>query len=105
MALFLAFQPPLETTTSWRSSIQSKEEYPGLSEFNGFFYFYVFFCFDMVALLCYIFFSPETKDKTLEQMNQLFGDQLVPHALQDPEAANAAEMEMNISRAETTERR
>lgn len=71
----------------------------------GFRYFYVFFCFNMIALLCYIFFYPETKGRTLEQMDQLFGDQLVPHALQDPEAANAAEKEMEISRVETADRR
>jgi hypothetical protein len=31
-----------------------------------------------------------TKGKTLEQMDIIFGDQLVPHALQDPAAAKAA---------------
>jgi hypothetical protein len=31
-----------------------------------------------------------TKGKTLEQMDTLFGDQLVPHALEDPDAAAAA---------------
>jgi hypothetical protein len=31
-----------------------------------------------------------TKGKTLEQMDTLFGDQLVPHALQDPNGAAAA---------------
>jgi hypothetical protein len=53
-------------------------------------YFYVFFCFNIIAFLCYWFFYPETKGKTLEQMDELFGDQLVPHALQDPAAASAA---------------
>jgi len=32
----------------------------------------------------------ETKGKTLEQMDELFGDQLVPHALEDPQAAAIA---------------
>lgn len=31
-----------------------------------------------------------TKGKTLEQMDTLFGDQLVPHALEDPTGAKAA---------------
>lgn len=41
-------------------------------------------------MLCYIFFYPETKGRTLEQMDELFGDQLVPHALIDSEGARAA---------------
>ncbi|KAG9196012.1 hypothetical protein G6011_01133 [Alternaria panax] len=53
-------------------------------------YFYVFFCFNIIAFLCYWFFYPETKGKTLEQMVELFGNQLVPHALQDPAAASTA---------------
>ncbi len=35
-------------------------------------------------------FLHRTKGKTLEQMDTIFGDQLVPHALQDPAAAAAA---------------
>jgi hypothetical protein len=31
-----------------------------------------------------------TKGKTLEQMDEIFGDQIVPHALQDPAGADAA---------------
>jgi hypothetical protein len=34
----------------------------------------------------YVLF-PETKDKTLGQMDELFGDHLIPHALKDPTAA------------------
>lgn len=49
--------------------------------------FLLLFAFNLVATVCYIFFFPETKGKTLEQMDQLFGDQLIPHALQDPAAA------------------
>ena len=56
----------------------------------GFKYFYVFFIFGIIAVACYIFFYPETKGKTLEQMDALFGDQLVPHALEDPLAAELA---------------
>ena len=38
-------------------------------------------------MLCYYFFYPETRGKTLEQMDELFGDQLVPHVLDNPEKA------------------
>ncbi|KAK4635823.1 hypothetical protein CLAFUW4_00918 [Fulvia fulva] len=50
------------------------------------------------------FFYPETKGKTLEQMGILFGDQLVPHALEDPEAAAAAEKQLEIQVIEKTAR-
>jgi hypothetical protein len=56
----------------------------------GFRFFYFFFAFNFVAAVCYILFFPETKGKTLEQMDELFGDQLVPHALEDPLGAAAA---------------
>jgi hypothetical protein len=42
-------------------------------------------------------FSTETKGKTLEQMDELFGDQLVPHALEDPKGAAIAMEKNNIS--------
>lgn len=42
----------------------------------------------MVAMnFVFSFFYPETKGNTLEQMDELFGDQLVPHALEDPVGA------------------
>jgi MFS family permease len=55
----------------------------------GFKYFYVFFAFNMISATCFYCFYPETKGLTLEQLDSLFGDQLVPHALQDPETARA----------------
>lgn len=52
-------------------------------------------------MLCYYFFYPETKGRTLEQIDELFGDQLVPHALEDPEAAQAAmEKEAQVAHVE-----
>jgi hypothetical protein len=56
----------------------------------GFKFFYFFFAWNLVAAVCYIVFFPETKGKTLEQMDQLFGDQIVPHALQDKDSAEVA---------------
>lgn len=45
---------------------------------------------NVVAAVCYTMFYPETKGRTLEQMDELFGDQLVPHVLQHPEKADIA---------------
>ena len=44
----------------------------------------------MIATVCYIFFFPKTKGKTLKRMNEIFGDQLVLDALQDPVGAELA---------------
>lgn len=55
----------------------------------GFRYFYIWFAFNLLAAVCYFFFFPETKGRTLEQMDVVFGDQLVPHALEDPDGAHA----------------
>ncbi|KAK5680159.1 hypothetical protein LTS10_007086 [Elasticomyces elasticus] len=59
----------------------------------GFRYFYAFFVFNLCAVVCYIFLYPETAGRTLEQMDELFGDQLVPHSLENPEKAKAVMME------------
>ncbi len=50
-------------------------------------YFYCFFCFNFIAGICFWVFYPETKGYTLEEIDEVFGDQKVPHALQEPEAA------------------
>ncbi|KAJ4353202.1 uncharacterized protein N0V89_004928 [Didymosphaeria variabile] len=80
----------ITTFTNWTVNLIFAQFSPQALTSIEFKYFYVFFCFNIIALLCYWFFYPETKGKTLEQMDELFGDQLVPHAMQDPAAAAAA---------------
>ena len=80
----------ISTFTNWTLNLVFAQISPRALTNIGFKYFYVFFIFGIIAVLCYIFFYPETKGKTLEQMDELFGDQLVPHALQDPLAAELA---------------
>ncbi|KAK4494249.1 hypothetical protein PRZ48_014547 [Zasmidium cellare] len=63
----------------------------------GFKFFYLFFGLNLLAMCLYILVYPETKGRTLEQMDELFGDQLVPHALKDPEGAKVAEKELKIA--------
>ncbi|KAE8137733.1 general substrate transporter [Aspergillus pseudotamarii] len=80
----------ITTFTNWTVNLIFAQFTPQALTAIEFRYFYVFFVFNLVALACYIFFFPETKGRTLEQMDELFGDQLVPHAMQDAEGAEIA---------------
>jgi putative flippase GtrA len=77
----------LSTFTNWSLNLVFAQCAPIALADLGFKFFYFFFAWNLIAAVCYIFFFPETKGKTLEQMDQLFGDQIVPHALQDKNAA------------------
>ncbi|KAK7725455.1 hypothetical protein SLS57_003932 [Botryosphaeria dothidea] len=90
----------LSTFTNWTINLVFAQISPKALTNIGFRYFYVFFVFGIIATLCYIFFFPETKGKTLEQMDELFGDQVIPHALEDPEAAAAAMEKGALERVE-----
>jgi hypothetical protein len=113
-----AFGNATTTFTNWVLNLIFAQFSPQALKSIGFRYFYVFFVFNMIAMVCYIFFYPgmfastisqryqarlanqfftETKGKTLEQMDELFGDQLVPHALEDPKGAAIAMEKNNIS--------
>ncbi|KAJ5739389.1 hypothetical protein N7533_012173 [Penicillium manginii] len=62
------------TFTNWTINLVFAQFSPSALTKIGFRYFYVFFVFNIIAMLCYFFFYPETKGKTLEQMDLLFGD-------------------------------
>ena len=49
----------------------------------GFGFFYFFFAWNLIAAVCYFFFFPETRNRTLEQMDELFGDNDVLEARKD----------------------
>lgn len=61
----------------------------------GFNYFYLFFAFNIISGICYIAFYPETKSRTLEQMDALFGDEKAVPSLEYSE--KAAEIEAKDS--------
>lgn len=86
----------ITTFTNWVVNLVFAQFTPTALTKIGFRYFYVFFAFNLISLLCFWFFYPETKGRTLEQMDVLFGDQLVPHALDDPEGAIAMHKEAAI---------
>ncbi|KAF9891976.1 hypothetical protein FE257_002940 [Aspergillus nanangensis] len=80
----------LTTFTNWSVNLIFAQFTPHALSTVGFQYFYLFFGLNLIAMVCYYFFYPETKGRTLEQIDELFGDQLVPHAMVDPEGAAAA---------------
>lgn len=87
----------ITTFTNWLVNLIFAQFSPIALTKIGFKYFYVFFVFNVIAFLCFWFFYPETKGRTLEQMDVLFGDQLVPHALEDPQGAMAMNKESTLA--------
>ncbi|KAF7591676.1 hypothetical protein BBP40_001254 [Aspergillus hancockii] len=80
----------ITTFTNWTVNLVFAQFTPQALTAIEFRYFYVFFVFNLVALGCYVFFFPETMGRTLEQMDEVFGDQIVPHALVDSVEAEIA---------------
>ena len=73
--------------TNWSLNLVFAQASPSALFAVGFRYFLAFFIFNMCAVLCYYFFCPETKGRTLEQVDAVVGDELVSHTLEDPEGA------------------
>jgi sugar porter (SP) family MFS transporter len=67
----------ITTFTNWTVNLIFAQFTPDALTAIEFKYFYVFFVFNLVAVLCYTFFYPETMGRTLEQMDELFGDHAV----------------------------
>ena len=80
----------MSTVTNWCVGVVINQVSPIALSAVGFRYFYAFFVFNLVAAFCYAVFYPETKGRTLEQIDTLFGDQVVPHAMEDSAGAEAA---------------
>ncbi|KAI0205104.1 general substrate transporter [Astrocystis sublimbata] len=93
----------ITTFVNWALNLIFAQFSPQALDTIGFRYFYVFFVLNLVAALSYWLFFPETKGRTLEQMDELFGDQLVPHALED-EVGAAAALEKHGIETHTIER-
>ncbi|KAL6412485.1 hexose carrier protein [Ilyonectria robusta] len=70
--------------SNWTINLVFAQFTPAALTRLGFSYFYVFFVFNLVAMVCYILFYPETKGRTLEQMDELFSDHLNHGSLEDP---------------------
>ena len=64
--------------------------------------YYIFFiCSNAASAVIVFLFFPETKGKSLEQMDEVFGDQIIPHALQDPKGAELVQVQSVEERVET----
>ncbi|PQE19200.1 hexose carrier protein [Rutstroemia sp. NJR-2017a BBW] len=84
----------ISTLMNWCIGLLIGQTAPLALDKIGFKFFYLFVVLNFLAAASYWIFFPETKGKTLEQMDELFGDQLVPHALEDPAGAEAARVAM-----------
>ncbi|ETI27720.1 hypothetical protein G647_00169 [Cladophialophora carrionii CBS 160.54] len=89
-----ATRPPPSSTGPSISSLRRCRPWPCRPSASS--TFYVFFCTNLISAVCYFFFYPETKGKTLEQMDEVFGDQVVPHVLEDPEGAELAKARLSV---------
>ncbi|KFZ14885.1 hypothetical protein V501_03002 [Pseudogymnoascus sp. VKM F-4519 (FW-2642)] len=64
----------LAALTNWTLSLIFAQCSPIALSSIGFNYFYFFFAFNLISGICYLAFYPETKGRTLEQMDALFED-------------------------------
>lgn len=71
----------LSTVSNWVLNLIFAQISPIALADVGFRFFYAFFAFNLCAVACYFFFYPETRGKTLEEMNVLFGDEVLSPAL------------------------
>ena len=56
--------------------------------------YYIFFvCSNIFSAAVVWFFYPETKGKSLEQMDEVFGDQLIAHALEEEKMVDLVHVE------------
>ncbi|KAL2016689.1 hypothetical protein VTK56DRAFT_3191 [Thermocarpiscus australiensis] len=63
--------------------------------------YYIFFtCSNLACAAVVLLFYPETQGKSLEQMDELFGDQMVPHALDDPTMAEKMHRDASLHEVE-----
>ncbi|KAJ7817746.1 general substrate transporter [Mycena olivaceomarginata] len=76
------------TCANWASNVLISQVSPiGMARLQYRFYI-VFVVTNIVNAFIVLFFFPETKGKTLEEMDAVFGDQVIPHALETKRTNN-----------------
>ncbi|KZV86359.1 general substrate transporter [Exidia glandulosa HHB12029] len=76
------------TMANWASSVLISQVSPIGLQNIGWKYYIVFVVTNVMNMLIVIFFFPETKGKSLEEMDAVFGDQVIPHALETGNTRN-----------------
>ena len=71
----------LSTFTNWALNLVFAQCSPIALSKMGYRYFYIFMALNWLAAVLVYLFYPETLSRTLEQLDELFGDKLVAHAL------------------------
>lgn len=80
----------VSTMANWAINVMISQVSPiGLHRLGWKFYL-VFICTNIANAFIVIFFFPETKGKTLEEMDAVFGDQVIDHALETGRPNNAS---------------
>jgi sugar porter (SP) family MFS transporter len=74
----------LSTVTNWSMNLLFAQCSPLALSKMGYRYFYIFAALNWAGALLIYFLYPETLGRTLEQLDELFGDQRVRHALKEP---------------------
>ncbi|KAF7510624.1 hypothetical protein GJ744_006236 [Endocarpon pusillum] len=73
----------LSTVTNWSLNLLFAQCSPLALSRLGYRYFYIFAALNWASGISIYLFYPETLGRTLEQLDELFGDQRVAHALKD----------------------
>jgi len=76
------------TCANWASNVLISQVSPiGMARLKYRFYI-LFVVTNLCNALIVFFFFPETKGKSLEEMDEVFGDQVIPHALETKKVTN-----------------
>lgn len=94
----------LSTVTNWSFNLLFAQCSPLALTRMGYRYFYIFAAFNWTGMVLIYFFYPETSGRTLEQLDELFGDQRVAHALKESTSAEAMNEESQYKTAVTSEK-
>ncbi|QRV72672.1 Sugar (and other) transporter [Ceratobasidium sp. AG-Ba] len=84
----------VSTMANWAVNVMISQVSPiGLHRLGWKFYL-VFICTNIMNAFIVIFFFPETKGKTLEEMDAVFGDQVIDHALETGRTNNVPALDL-----------
>jgi sugar porter (SP) family MFS transporter len=95
----------LSTVTNWSLNLLFAQCSPLALSKIGYRYFYVFAALNWAGGILIYLFYPETLGRTLEQLDELFGDQRVAHALKEPVSGEGANDSIEMKAGITSKKR